>query len=672
MSSNSGLHQEWLEADGLGGFASGTAAGLRSRRYHALLLTATTPPTGRLVLVNGFDAWVETAGGRLDLSSQCYAPGVIGGEGAQHIESFTREPWPKWVFKLADGTRVQQEVFAVSGEPVTCLAWNLLSPGKGVRLFVRPFLSGRDYHALHKSNPAFCFEAEVAPSRVAWQMYPDVPGIAALGNGDYHHEPHWYYNFLYEEERARGLDCEEDLGAPGALAWDLDAGEAALILTTKAHSARLPAGVQPSDLLSQRRKREQTRRQKFPSALHAAADAYLVQRQSRTAPTGKTIIAGYPWFADWGRDTFISLRGLCLASGRLDVARDILVAWATTVSAGMLPNRFPDHGDQPEFNSVDASLWFAVAVEEFLKTGAASEADGQTLCGAVEAILSGYTKGTRYGIRADADGLLACGEAGVQLTWMDAKVGDWVVTPRIGKPVEVQALWLNALAFAGKLDPRWQASFERGLEAFREKFWNPARGCLFDVVDADHQAGTNDPALRPNQIFAVGGLPSELLEGERALQVVAAVEQHLWTPAGLRSLAPGEPGYAPHYRGGVRERDGSYHQGTVWPWLMGAFVRAWVRTHGDDAAARQTARQRFLEPLLARMETAGLGHLSEIADGDAPHVARGCPFQAWSVGEALRLDRGVLTEPQPAAEASKRSATAGKRSSSPTLGRRSR
>ncbi|TAM52702.1 MAG: glycogen debranching protein [Burkholderiaceae bacterium] len=647
MSSTVNLNQEWLEADGLGGFASGTATGVRTRRYHALLLTATTPPTGRMVLVNGFDAWVETKGERLDLSSQCYAPDVTGGEGAQHIESFIWDPWPQWVFRFADGTRVQQEIFVVKDEPAACISWKLLGPRTGATLFVRPFLCGRDYHALHKSNPAFRFDAEVVPGRVAWQPYPDVPGTVALSNGHYRHEPLWYYNFLYQAERARGLDCEEDLGAPGVFDWNLDAGQAVLILATQAHAARLPAGIEPADLLDQFRASEQARRQKFPSRLQAAASAYVVQRQSRTAPVGRTIIAGYPWFADWGRDTFISLRGLCLAGGRPDVARDILLAWASTVSAGMLPNRFPDQGDQPEYNSVDASLWFVIAVAEFLDTGTASQADRQTLCAAVEAILSGYTTGTRYGIRADADGLLSCGQDGVQLTWMDAKVGDWVVTPRIGKPVEVQALWLNALALAGKSDPQWQASFERGLGAFRNKFWNPQRGCLFDVVDANHQAGVNDPALRPNQIFAVGGLPLQLLQGERALQVVNVVEQHLWTPAGLRSLAPGEAGYAPHYQGDVRARDGSYHQGTVWPWLMGAFVQAWVRVHGNNTVARQTARSRFLQPLLARMEMAGLGHLGEIADGDAPHTARGCPFQAWSMGELLRLDRDILAEPAP-------------------------
>ncbi|MDE2501701.1 MAG: glycogen debranching protein, partial [Burkholderiales bacterium] len=390
---------------------------------------------------------------------------------------------------------------------------------------------------------------------------------------------------------------------------------------------------------------EHARRLSFPTPLARAADAYLVQRRSPAAPAGMSIIAGYPWFADWGRDTFISLRGLCLASGRLDVARQILLAWAATVSEGMLPNRFPDRGAEPEYNSVDASLWFVVAVGDFLATGAASAADRRTLDAAVQAILTGYANGTRHGIRADADGLLACGEAGVQLTWMDAKVGDWVVTPRIGKPVEVQALWLNALALAAPGDGRWPALLERGRAAFRLRFWNAERGCLYDVVDADHRSGVNDAALRPNQVFAVGGLPLALLDPLPARRVVDLVEQQLWTPAGLRSLAPGEPGYAPRYQGDVRSRDASYHQGTVWPWLMGAFVEAWVRVRGGGADVRAAARERFLAPLQARLEIAGLGHLGEIADGDAPHAPRGCPFQAWSMGEWLRLERMMRVEP---------------------------
>lgn len=645
MTSDPDSQHEWLEADGMGGFASGTTALLRTRRYHALLLVAATPPTGRQVLINGFDAWIETAHGKFDLSAQTYAPGVVAGDGLRQLQSFDPKPWPTWSFSCPDGTQLRLEIFAVAGQPLTCLSWRLLTPGTGVRLFVRPFLSGRDYHALHKCNPALCFHAAISPGRVTWQPYPDVAGVATLSNGSYRHDPMWYYNFRYEAEQLRGLDCDEDLAAPGVLEWLLDTKEAVLLLTTTAHANSIGASVSPTQCLDQLRAHERERRQSLGGGLDVAAEAYLVQRCSTAAPAGKTIIAGYPWFADWGRDTFIALRGLCLARGRPDTARDILLAWAATVSEGMLPNRFPDEGDAPEFNSVDASLWFIVAVRETLQSGAVSPAETQILRKAVDAILTGYSQGTRFGIRADADGLLACGVPGVQLTWMDAKSGDWVVTPRIGKPVEVQALWLNALDFAASWRPRWRERFTAGLAAFQAKFWNADRNCLFDVVDADHQSGHNDPTLRPNQIFAVGGLPLPLLHGARARQVVDTVKQHLWTPAGLRSLAPGELGYAPRYVGNVRSRDASYHQGTVWPWLAGAFVEAWLRTHSDEADARLLARDRFLVPLLARLNIAGVGHLSEIADGDAPHAARGCPFQAWSMGELLRLDRQVLANP---------------------------
>jgi len=654
------LTREWLETDGLGGFASGTASGIRTRRYHALLLVATTPPTGRLVLVNGLDAWIESGGRKFQLSSQCYAPGVVGGEGAQCVEAFGCEPWPHWIFKLEDGMRIEQELFVSKGQPMICVSWKVLGPRREVRLCARPFLSGRDYHSLHKSNPVFRFDAEIRSNQVSWAPYVGVPAIAALTSAEYSHQPVWYYNFRYEEERARGLDCEEDLAAPGIFTWNLATGEAALVLTTKDHAAAtLSASTKPLELLNGIRQTEQERRQKFPSRLEAAADTYIVQSSRCGIPVGqrnsgaqaKTIIAGYPWFTDWGRDTFIALRGLCLATGRLGDARDILLAWTDAVSEGMLPNRFPDGGEQPEFNAVDASLWFIMAAYEYLQSAKNSKTfqpDKEALVATIESILEGYSKGTRYGIRLDRDGLLAAGERGVQLTWMDAKVGGWIVTQRAGKPVEVQALLLNALKIAGEFSPGWKDLLERGLNSFRQRFWNEANGCLYDVVDVNHRKGEVDPTFRPNQILAVGGLPFSLLDQEQALRVVAAVEARLWVPLGLRSLAPSEPGYAPRYEGGVPERDGCYHQGTVWPWLLGPFVEAWVRVRGGSDDAKREARRKFLAPLLAHLEEAGLGHISEIADAEPPHTPRGCPFQAWSVGEALRLDRVVLAETAPA------------------------
>jgi predicted glycogen debranching enzyme len=638
------LDTEWLEADGRGGFACGTAAGIRTRRYHALLLVATTPPTGRMVLVNGFDAWVTMARGTAALSSQIYTPGITHPDGVRRIETFTVDPWPTWTFRLDDDLIVEQEIFVPKGAGVAVVCWRLPHRVDGVTLAVRPFLSGRDYHALHHENPAFRFDADETNGRVVWHPYDSTPRIVAVSNGAYSHRPDWYRHFQYGRERARGLDCVEDLASPGVFRWNLAVDEAVWILAADGHEGEALHPNESAAASVQRLRAAERTRRTGPSRLCRAADAYLVQRRE-----GKTIVAGYPWFTDWGRDTFIALRGLCLATGRLDEARDILVQWAGAVSDGMLPNRFADAGELAEYNAVDASLWFVVAVHDFLEAARRGDRrvaprDHAVLRAAVTAILDGYTKGTRYGIRCDTDGLLAAGEPGVQLTWMDAKVGDWVVTPRSGKPVEVQALWLNALTIGSSFAAEWATTFQQGCESFRTRFWNDAGGYLHDVVDVDHRAGTTDATFRPNQIFAVGGLPFPVLEGEAARRVVDAVEARLLTPWGLRSLAPDDPAYAGHYQGGVRERDGAYHQGTVWPWLLGPFAEAWVRVRGNTAAAKREARVRFLAPLLAHLDDAGLGHLPEVADGDPPHAPGGCFFQAWSVGEALRLDQVVLAE----------------------------
>jgi predicted glycogen debranching enzyme len=636
------LTREWLEADGLGGFASSTVAGIRTRRYHALLLTAKTPPTGRVVLVNGFDAWVETPAGRYAISSQAYGPDVTHPDGATRIAGFELEPWPRWTFALPDGTRVAQEIFVSKDSSSVAVSWKLLAGTGALTLTLRPFLSGRDYHALHHENPAFRFEAAEGPAGLrTFHPYPDVPSIAVRSNGSYDAAPEWYRNFLYAEEKARGLDFAEDLASPGTFRFDLSAGEAIWLAAAQGHEAALgTAGAEAA--LESLRLTERRRRASFSNRLDRAADVYIVRRGA-----GRTIVAGYPWFTDWGRDTFIALRGLCLATGRLAEAEGILLEWAGAVSEGMLPNFFPDAASEPEFNSVDASLWYVVAVYDYFEAMAAAgrvadRSNVRRLQEAIDAILAGYAAGTRFGIRADADGLLAAGQAGVQLTWMDAKVGDWVVTPRIGKPVEVQALWLNALWIAGAFSDRWRQLHDRGLASFQERFWNESQGCLYDVVDPDHTPGTVDATFRPNQIFAIGGLPFALLEGERARGVVDTVESRLATPLGLRTLSPNVPAYTGRYEGGPRQRDGAYHQGTAWPFLAGAFVDAWVRVRGGTDETKREAREWFLAPLLAHLDEAGLGHVSEIADGDAPHTPRGCPFQAWSLGELLRIDRVIL------------------------------
>jgi predicted glycogen debranching enzyme len=632
---------EWLETDGLGGFASGTVSGIRTRRYHASLLTATTPPAGRMALVNGFDAWVETPGGTFAISSQRYNPDLVHPDGASRVESFEYEPWPRWRYKIDSDIVIEQELFVPKGESAVFISWKVVSPNDdNLKLKVRPLLSGRDFHSTHHENSSFRFEAEQNGECVTFRSYDGVPAVVAYSNGHYAHDPTWYRNFLYSEELARGLDAIEDLGSPGVFEFSISRKPAVLMLAAEGHAITDIESIEARH--AQIRSIEQARRQYFSSPLERAADAYLVKRSK-----GKTLIAGYPWFGDWGRDTFIALRGLCIATGRIEDARDILLQWAGAVSQGMLPNRFPDQGEQPEFNSVDASLWYIIAVNDYLLAAEkqptlTDDCHTEKLRAAVEAILAGYNEGTRFGIRTDRDGLLSAGERGQQLTWMDARVDGREITPRIGKPVEIQALWLNALAIGAKFSERWEALFEKGHAAFQSKFWNEHAGYLADVIDCDHQSGVIDLTFRPNQILAVGGLPLTLLSKEKARRVVDAVEMRLLTPVGLRSLGPGEPGYAPHYQGDSRSRDSVYHQGTVWPWLIGPFVEAWVRVHGANAAARRKARARFLQPLYEHLSHAGLGHVSEICDAEPPHTLRGCPFQAWSSGELLRLERAVL------------------------------
>jgi predicted glycogen debranching enzyme len=460
----------------------------------------------------------------------------------------------------------------------------------------------------------------------------------------------WYRDWFLPMERNRGLDDHEDhlLAATGSV--ELAVGESATFVFTTNAGAELdgPRGLaklveRERSLCSQWQGSDSQGASVAPAwvrQLILAADQFVVKRSLPEESDGRSIIAGYHWFGDWGRDTMIALPGLTLTTGRPEIAKKILFAFSRYVNGGMLPNNFPDAGGQPEYNTVDAALWYFEAVRQYFETTKDTETVSK-LHPVLAQIVNAYRKGTRYNIHVDdADGLLFAGENGVQVTWMDAKVGDWVVTPRIGKPVEVNALWYSALRtmaklalVAGKSTEPFQRMAAMAQKSF-SKFWNSAAGCCYDVIE-DPQVG-NDASFRPNQIFAVS-LPDSPLSLEQQKAVVDVCARRLLTSHGLRSLAPGEPGYQRHYGGGPRERDGAYHQGTVWGWLLGPFVLAHLRVYSDRQAA-----QSFLEPLGMQIYSHGLGTLSEIYDGDAPFAPRGCIAQAWTVAEVLRAWRATI------------------------------
>ncbi|MFY9559857.1 MAG: amylo-alpha-1,6-glucosidase [Terriglobales bacterium] len=648
------VRREWLETNGLGGFASSTIIGLNTRRYHGLLVAATKPPVGRLVLLSKLEETLLIDGPTFDLSANRY-PGVVHPEGFRYLKQFRLDPFPVFTYEV-EGIEIEKTVFMVQGENSTVIHYQLgnnnhpESP-KDLRLEIRPLIAFRDYHGTTHENGALNPAVEEDRGLAAVAPYQGLPTLYLAHNASQLQKTgDWYRNFEYDAERERGLDFAEDLFNPFVLRFDLRSHRHASVI----------ASTEPRDVtrVAEYRQAEITRRRNavvsspiednFAQTLACAADQYIVSRGDQ-----KTVIAGYHWFSDWGRDTMIALPGLTLPTGKHEVARSILRTFAKHVDQGMLPNRFPDADETPEYNTVDATLWFFEAARAYLAYTGDLEFVRSELYPVFADIISWHARGTRYGIKVDASGLLASGEPGVQLTWMDAKVGDWVVTPRRGKPVEIQALWYNALRImedlAGRLgDEASQKRYRRMATvaswSFNRLFWNEKDGCLYDVVNG----GPPDASIRPNQIFAVS-LPHSLLTPERARNVVEKVQEHLLTPYGLRSLAPSDPQYRGRYTGGPAERDGAYHQGTVWPWLLGPFITAYVKVHNGSQAARTQAAE-WLEPLHDHLSDGGLGHISEIFDGDAPHRPCGCIAQAWSVAEVLRAYVEGIKEMRPAAQ----------------------
>ncbi|MDQ1472497.1 MAG: hypothetical protein QOJ99_3977 [Bryobacterales bacterium] len=631
-----GLTREWLETNGIGGFASSTVPGINTRRYHGLLTASLHPPVDRYVLLSKLEETVFLNGARYDLSANLY-PGAVHPTGYTYLKSFRLAPFPIFTYEIG-GIELEKRIFMAHGENTTVIEYALPGPGE-CTLEVRPLIAFRDYHSTTHANPGLNPEITEAPGNVSVQPYEGLPGLCFGHNARWvASEGGWYYNFDYPRERERGLDSAEDLFQPLVMQFDLRAGSTAVVIaSTQPHDARLAGTIREREIARRAALRANAPvNDPLVKDLTTSADQFIA---SRTVPglsrPLRTVIAGYPWFADWGRDTMIALPGLTLTTGRFDIARDILLAFSKAADRGMLPNRFPDFGEATEYNTVDASLWYFEAIRKYVEYTGDLTFLQQNLYNTMKSIIDWHLHGTRFGIRCGPDGLITAGSPDTQLTWMDAKVGDFVATPRHGKPVEIQALWYNALRFTETVAQSFDDGEEakmladvagRTLQSFNATFWNEEAGCLYDVV-----ADTCDASIRPNQVIALS-LGHTMVESDRARSILAVVERELLTEFGLRTLSPNDPHYIGKYEGGRVERDSAYHQGTVWPWLLGPFITAYVRTHHD----RREQAGKWLAGFRGHLATAGLGSISEIFDGDAPHLPRGCFAQAWSVAEVLR------------------------------------
>jgi predicted glycogen debranching enzyme len=636
--------REWLVTNGVGGYASGTIAGGMTRRYHGLLIAALQPPVGRTHLVAGLDETVRYGDGEFALATHRWASGALEPKGFQYIDAFRLDgTTPVWTYALADA-RLEKRVWMEQGANTTYVQYTFLHGTAPADIELKALVNYRDFHAsTHAGDWRMGIEAVEHGVKVT-AFDGAVPFYLKSVQASCQSKHIWHRDCFLQAEKERGLDDHEDHLLAALFRAKLDVRDTVTILLTTEESAALDAdsagkqrAAYETDLLNAWRQQNPPIEVESPNwltQLALAAGQFIVKRALPEEPEGRSVIAGYHWFADWGRDTMIALPGLTLTTGRPDVARRILLAFARYVDAGMLPNNFPDAGGKPEYNTVDAGLWYFEAVRQYF----AATADTHTLqdlFAVLAGIVDAHAKGTRYQIHVDpADGLLYAGEPGVQLTWMDAKSGDWVVTPRTGKAVEINALWINALeTLAGfarslkKSSEPYEALARKAKSGF-QKFWNEPLSCCYDVIDSPGIG--SDAAVRPNQILAVS-LPVSPLTPEQQKAVVDLCAHRLLTPYGLRSLSPGEPGYHGQYLGGPRERDAAYHQGTVWGWLLGPFALAHFRVYRNAVAAMA-----FFDAIGTAIRIYGIGTLAEIFDGDPPFAPRGCIAQAWTVGEVLR------------------------------------
>lgn len=628
------IQLEWLETNGLGGWASSTIIGANTRRYHGLLIAATKPPVGRVTLLSKLDETIDLHGKHYELQCNCY-PGTVQPAGYKYLDKFEQALFPTFNYDI-EGVKLRKTIAAIHEENTTVIIYEVLQAISSFSMELQPLVAARYYHSLTQANDAIRRDAKfknglfrIQPYDGFEELFIDIP------NSTFEMNPEWFYDFEYPIEQTRGWDYHEDLFSYGSFRLNLNLGDSFGIIV----STHDPSEREAFHLFEQEKERRiglfegLSIKDDVSKRLTLAADQFIVQKGEDL----KTIVAGYPWFIDWGRDTMVALTGLTLVTNRFEDAKRILKMFTSYVSQGMLPNDFPDIEYEPEYNSVDASLWFFYAVYKYLQYTGDEEFVKNELMPALRDIIDWHLKGTRYNIHVDEDGLLYAGEPGMQLTWMDAKIADKVITPRQGKAVEINALWYNSLMIYAELLEKFESrsaanEFERKAEAvkrkFLELFWNEELGYLYDCIDGENK----DPSLRPNQILALS-LPYPLVSGSRAKKIFRKVVERLFTPYGLRTLDSKDPRYVGTYQGDQWQRDNAYHQGTVWSWLFGPLITAMVRFYGDHGKERA---KYVIENFVPHLENAGIGTISEIFDGDKPYTPRGCLAQAWSVGEIFR------------------------------------
>lgn len=633
--------KEWLETNGIGGYASSTIIGANTRRYHGLLVASLKPPAHRFVLLSKLEENISINGKTFEFSTNQY-PFIIHPEGHKNIERFEYDVAPRLVYQFGN-TFVEKNVIMLHGENSTIIRYRVKQTDHPVALSVRPLCAFRDYHSLSHENSALNHNIQRNENGFSIHPYLDLPSMQIIYNGD-QLDPKffWYKNTEYRKEHERGLEFAEDVFSPVLMYALLSEGKSLDILATTDEKRMKTSPEAISDLFDREIQRRielilsMPLKNPLARSLALTADSFIVKKKNHT----HTVIAGYHWFSDWGRDTMISLTGLTLSCKKYEIAKSILRTFSNYISQGMLPNRFPDSDESPEYNNVDGTLWYFIAIYNYLNYTQDIEFVHKELYTKLKDIIDWHIRGTRYNIKMDTDGLLFAGEEGVQLTWMDAKVEDWVITPRTGKDVEINALWYNALCIMHELaqklkepnDSKTYASLAVQIKkSFNEQFWNEEAKCLYDFVNGSQKNGD----VRPNQIFAVS-LPFEILDEERQKAVVLLVGNELLTGCGLRTLSQNNEQFIGTYSGDPYHRDAAYHQGTVWPWLIGAYLEAYLKVNKSSPESKKYCAS-IIDPFSKQLRDGGIGTISEIFDGNEPHLPKGCISQAWSVAEILRI-----------------------------------